>query len=69
MSKHIKTTEPTDADLKGDIVIGASKGVTMAQASTEDVEDILGENTVEGDMENDTNRFGGIDKAQARSGR
>ncbi|PSC04692.1 hypothetical protein SLNSH_13065 [Alsobacter soli] len=69
MSKHPKTNEPTDADLKGTIVIGASKGATMAQASDEDLEDSLGENTIEGDVENDTNAYGGIDKEEARIGR
>ncbi|MGY4369834.1 hypothetical protein ACVW1A_005899 [Bradyrhizobium sp. LB1.3] len=40
----------------------------MAGASPDDIEDALGENTVEGDVENDVNVAGGIDKDVARSG-
>ncbi|MDB5595145.1 MAG: uncharacterized protein JWM36_2106 [Hyphomicrobiales bacterium] len=65
-NKHLKTTEPTDADLKGNPGIGSSKGVTMSQSSPEDLEDIQGENTIEGDVENDTNPQGGINKDVAR---
>jgi hypothetical protein len=36
----------------------------MAQASLEDLRDLEGENTFEGDVENDTNPQGGIDKAE-----
>jgi hypothetical protein len=69
MSKHLKTTTPTDADLKGNPMIGAGKGATMAGASLEDIEDLQGENTIEGDMENDVNAQGGVDKAVSRGGR
>jgi hypothetical protein len=62
MSKHIKTDKPTNADLKGNPAIGSSKGVTMGQASPEDLEDTLGENTVQGDLANDTTPQGGISK-------
>lgn len=61
-SKHVKTDRPTDADLKGNPLIGGSKGVTRAQASPEDLEDLLGENTVPGDVGNDTNAQGGVAK-------
>jgi hypothetical protein len=67
MSKHIKTDKPTDADLKGNPVIGGSKGVIMGQASPEDLEDTLGENTVEGDLANDANPQGGIRKDESPS--
>jgi hypothetical protein len=65
-NKHIKTTVPTDADLKGNPGIGSSKGVTMSQSSSEDLEEIQGENTIEGDVENDTNPHGGVDKDAGR---
>jgi hypothetical protein len=41
----------------------------MAAASPDDLEDVKGVNTIEGDLENDTNAQGGIDKATSRSGR
>jgi hypothetical protein len=63
-SKHPKLDRPTNVDLVRNPGIGSSKGVTMAQASIEDVEDLQGENTFEGDVENDTNAQGGIDKAE-----
>jgi hypothetical protein len=34
----------------------------MAGASPEDLEEIEGVNTIEGDVENDTNAQGGVDK-------
>jgi hypothetical protein len=67
--KHRKTSRPSDADLKGNPLIGGSKGVTRAQANADEVDDVKGENTVEGDVENDTNPQGGIDKAAARNQR
>jgi len=69
MSKHAKTRTPNDADLRSNPLIGGSKGVTMAAASAEDLEDAKGVNTIEGDIENDTTPHGGIDKAPSRSGR
>jgi hypothetical protein len=63
-SKHPKLDRPTDIDLVRNPGIGSSKGVTMAQASLEDLEDLEGKNTFEGDVENDTNPQGGIDKAE-----
>jgi len=61
-SKQPKTKTPTDADLKGNPLIGGSKGVTASQSTPDDLEDAEGENTIEGDVENDVNEFGGIDK-------
>jgi len=61
-NKHIKLPRPTDADLNRNPMIGASKGMTMAGADLEDLEELEGENTIEGDLENDTNAQGGIDK-------
>jgi hypothetical protein len=62
MTKHVKPTKPTDADLKGNPLIGGSKGATRAGAKPEDIEDAEGANTIEGDVENQTNPYGGIDK-------
>jgi hypothetical protein len=68
MSKHAKTTEPTDADLKGNPLIGGAKGTTRSGTTADDLEADLGENTIEGDTANDTNTYGGIDKTSARGG-
>lgn len=68
MTKHAKTKRPSDIDLHRNPLIGGSKGVTMAQATPDDLEDI-GENTFEGDVENDTNPQGGIDPPDRRQGR
>lgn len=61
-SKHVKTTTPTDADLKGNPFIGGGKGTTAAHATPDDLEASAGETTIEGDTANDTNTFGGVDK-------
>ncbi|MGJ4943484.1 hypothetical protein ACQR1W_23100 [Bradyrhizobium sp. HKCCYLS1011] len=63
-NKHPKLPKPTNVDLVRNPLIGASKGVTMAQANLDDLEQIEGANTIEGDVENDTNALGGIDKAE-----
>src|SRR5438094_10412705 len=68
-SKHPKLDRPSDVDLVRNPGIGSSKGVTMAQASLDDLEDLEGENTIEGDVENDTNPQGGIDKELVRDRR
>ncbi|HYW64307.1 MAG TPA: hypothetical protein VE865_14020 [Bradyrhizobium sp.] len=68
MSKHIKTKTPSDADLYRNPLIGGSKGATMAGASPDDLSELEGANTIEGDLENDVNAFGGIDKDESRSG-
>ncbi len=67
-SKQPKLHAPTEKDLRDNPLIGGSKGTNMAGASPDDLEDILGENTIEGDVENDVNIGGGIDKDVARSG-
>jgi len=67
-SKQPKLYAPTEKDLRDNPMIGGSKGATMAGISPEDLEDALGENTIEGDVENDVNATGGIDKDVARSG-
>jgi hypothetical protein len=68
MPRHQKTTRPTDSDLRNNPMIGGSKGVTMAHATPDDLEDSEGVNTIEGDVANDTNRHGGIDKPIRREG-
>ena len=68
MSKHLKPEKPSDADLRGNPLIGGSKGIGRPQAG-DDLEMIAGENTIEGDRENDVNPQGGIAKASARDGR
>ena len=62
MSKQPKTTVPTDADLKGNPMIGGSKGATRAGASPDDVEASEADTTIEGDTMNGTNSSGGLDK-------
>lgn len=59
MSKQPKTTVPTDADLKGNPFIGGSKGTTAAGVTPDELEESLGETTIEGDTMNDTNTYGG----------
>ena len=63
-NKQIKTTVPTDADLKANPMIGQSKGV-----SPEDIAEIEGETTVEGDTLNGTNAQGGLDKNEGATTR
>ncbi|CCE00645.1 hypothetical protein [Bradyrhizobium sp. STM 3809] len=63
-NKHPKMPRPSNVDLVRNPLIGGSKGVTMAQASLDDLAEIEGANTIEGDVENDTNAQGGIDKAE-----
>jgi hypothetical protein len=59
-NQHFKTRTPSDADLKRDPGIGQSKGLDRHVGE----EPIEGENSVEGDIENDTRADGSIDPAQ-----
>jgi hypothetical protein len=68
MTRHPKKRTPTDSDLRNNPLIGGSKGANLAQATADDLEKSQGQNTVEGDVENDVNRQGAIDKQDARSG-
>lgn len=61
-SKHGKTETPTDADLRGNPLIGGAKGTTAAGITPDDLEASEGANTIEGDTANGTNAFGGVDK-------
>ncbi len=58
-SKHPKTTgSHVDSDLERNPGIGSTKG---ALATGEDPRSIEGVSTTEGDVENETNRDGGVD--------
>jgi hypothetical protein len=60
-NKHAQTRTPSDADLKGNPGIGASKGATRSGADPDVIE---GDTTFEGDVENDTTPEGGVDPGQ-----
>lgn len=62
MSKHFKRANPSDKDLRQNPLIGGSKGTTAAGITPDELEEFEGESTFEGDVENDTNAQGGIDK-------
>jgi hypothetical protein len=68
-TKHVKLNRPTNIDLARNPLIGGSKGMTMAQVTPDELEEFAGANTIEGDIENDTNPQGGIDKAEVRDRR
>ena len=68
-SKHPKQKKPSDADLRQNPLIGGSKGTNMAHVAPAELEQFEGVNTIEGDVENDTNAHGGIDKAEVRNAR
>jgi len=68
MTKHFKTKTPSDVDLHINPMIGGSKGTTMAGVSADDLEELQGANTIEGDIDNDVNEQGGSDKDESRSG-
>jgi hypothetical protein len=68
-NKHMKLNRPTNVDLVRNPLIGGSKGTTMAGITPDELEQFEGENTFEGDIENDTNPQGGIDKAEVRDRR
>lgn len=57
---HPKTPTPSDKDLREDPGIGASKGT--AKAGDDDIED--GDNTFQGDVENDVGDGGKVDPAR-----
>jgi hypothetical protein len=69
MTRHSKLKKPSDRDIRSNPMIGGSKGATLAGASPDDLEDLQGINTIEGDLENDPNAMGGIDKSESRAGR
>jgi len=68
-NKHVKLSRPTNVDLVRNPLIGGSKGMTMAGVTPDELEELVGASTFEGDIENDTNPQGGIDKAEVRDRR
>jgi hypothetical protein len=66
MSKHLKRVKPTRDDTANNPMIGGSKGVTRSGTSPDELEDLAGANTIEGDVENDTNPQGGVNKHDSR---
>ncbi|TPK93080.1 MULTISPECIES: hypothetical protein [unclassified Mesorhizobium] len=58
-NQHPKSKRPSDADISNDPGIGTSKGTIKEGDELEH-----GENTVEGDVENDTTSTGGINPRQ-----
>ncbi|XSC47026.1 hypothetical protein ACF1BQ_016315 [Bradyrhizobium sp. RDT10] len=68
-TKHVKLNRPTNVDLVRNPLIGGSKGTAMAGVTPDELEEFEGANTFEGDIENDTNPQGGIDKAEVRDRR
>jgi hypothetical protein len=59
-TKHPKWKKPSDADLRHNPGIGTSKGMIKEGEELE----LEGENTIEGDVENDTHALGGINPRQ-----
>ena len=57
---HFKTSKPTDKDLKDDPGIGRSRGIVDPELDVA----LQADNTVEGDVANDTTPAGGIDPNQ-----
>src|SRR3981081_2733176 len=51
-SKHPKQKKPSDTDLHRNPLIGGSKGTTMAHVKPEELEQLQGAQTIEGDAEN-----------------
>lgn len=60
-NQHPKTRHPTDKDLKTNPGIGQGAGIDNIHDTFEDEE---GDNTVEGDVMNDTRKHGGVDPDQ-----
>ena len=67
-TKQPKLKKPSDADLRSNPLIGGSKGMAMSGTSADDLDEIEGANTLEGDLENDVNAAGGVDKSESRVG-
>ncbi len=66
MPKHLKRKSPSDADLNRNPLIGGSKGTVRAGISPDDLAELEGANTLEGDVENDTTPQGGIEPPPRR---
>ena len=64
MNRHAKTNRPTDKDLNENPGIGASKGMNKGDDILDEDAELDGDNTFEGDVENDVTPQGGIDPNQ-----
>jgi hypothetical protein len=60
-SKHDKGPSPFQDDLARNPGIGQSKGSTISGADPDEIE---GDNSVEGDVENDVTPAGSVDESQ-----
>jgi hypothetical protein len=60
-NQHPKTHKPSDKDLRENPGIGVSKGTIKGGEILADDESFDGDNTFEGDVENDVTPQGGID--------
>jgi hypothetical protein len=63
-NQHPKTHKPTDKDLRENPGIGTSKGTIKSGEILDDDESLDGDNTFEGDVENDVTPQGGVDPDQ-----
>jgi hypothetical protein len=62
--QHPKTRTPTDKDLRHNPGIGASKGTIKGGDLLDEGEELDGDNTFEGDVENDVTQQGGVNPDQ-----
>jgi hypothetical protein len=67
-TKQPKLNKPSDSDLRSNPLIGGSKGMAMSGVSADELDELMGANTLEGDLANDVNAAGGIDKSESRVG-
>lgn len=63
-NKHPKTRKPSDKDLRENPGIGTSKGAIQGSEILDDDQSLDGDNTFEGDVENDVTPQGGVDPDQ-----
>ena len=63
-NQHPKTKRPTDKDLKENPGIGASKGMIKGGEILDEDERLDGDNTFEGDVENDVTPQGAVNPNQ-----
>ncbi|ESW68080.1 hypothetical protein NKH34_11390 [Mesorhizobium sp. M1148] len=63
-NQHPKTKQPTDKDLRDNPGIGTSKGAVKGGDMLDENDALDGDNTFEGDVENDVTPQGGINPDQ-----
>jgi len=63
-NQHPKTRRPTDKDLKENPGIGTSKGTIKGGEILDENEGLDGDNTFEGDVENDVTPQGAVNPNQ-----